>query len=42
MIIVYVHVQCRCSDYQKEVDRLRINKRVRVCRDCYERHRDTN
>ncbi len=29
----------RCSDYQKEVERLRINKRVRVCKDCYDKHK---
>lgn len=30
---------CRCSDYQSEVPKLGITKKVRVCQDCYERER---
>ena len=36
MYLLFV-VFFRCSDYQSEIERLRITKKVRVCLDCYDR-----
>ena len=29
---------CRCSNFESEVERLRIHKKVRVCFPCYSKH----
>ena len=36
---MYVMLACvtRCSEFQMEISRLRINKKVRVCKDCFDK-----